>query len=123
MKKCTERGKVVIPKQPIPIKFLHLFLKREELYSNIQNFLHFLLRCVMKTHSETVVESMGNLVEMHCEKRHGLGIEDPKLSNPSHHLGTEKFRNILLFEEPPPLMNLGTLILVSLIVLTLRAPN
>ena len=76
MKKCSERGKVVIPKQPIPIKFLHLFLKREELYSNIQNFLHFLLRCVMKTHAETVVESMGNLVEMHCEKRRGLGIED-----------------------------------------------
>ena len=25
MKKCSERGKVVIPKQPIPIKFLHLF--------------------------------------------------------------------------------------------------
>ena len=29
----------------------------------------------MKTHAETVVESMGNL-EMHCEKRRGLGIED-----------------------------------------------
>ena len=35
-----------------------------------------MLRCVIKTHAETVVESMGNLVDMHCEKRRGLGIED-----------------------------------------------
>ena len=30
----------------------------------------------VKTHAETVTESMGNLVAMHCEKRRGLGIED-----------------------------------------------
>ena len=51
----------------------------------------------------------------------------PKLSAPPPPphttLGTQKFRNILLFEDPPPLMNLGTLILVSLVVLTLRPPN
>ena len=74
--KCKNKGNIAIPKQPLPFKFLHLFLKKEEFYNGIQNFLHFLLRCVIKTHAETVVESMGNLIEMHCEKRRGLGIED-----------------------------------------------
>ena len=35
-----------------------------------------MLRCLLKTHAETVAESMGNLVDMYCEKRKGLGIED-----------------------------------------------
>ena len=29
-----------------------------------------------ETHAETIAESMGNLVDMHCEKRRELGIED-----------------------------------------------
>ena len=70
------RGKVVFPRDPIPIKFLHLFLKKEEFYEGIHHFLHLLLRCLIKTHAETVVGSMGNLVDLHCEKRRGLGIED-----------------------------------------------
>ena len=39
-------------------------------------FLHLLLRCVLKKHAETVAESMGNLMDMHCEKRCGLGVEN-----------------------------------------------
>ena len=58
------------------MKFVHLFLKKEELYLGIEKFLHLLLRCVLKTHAETVAESMGNLIDMHCEKRRGLGVED-----------------------------------------------
>ena len=97
-KTCKDRGKVVYPREPIPIKFLHLFYKKEELYTGIQNFLHFMLRCIIKTHAETVVESMGNLVEMHCEKRRGLGIED---------VGKETFIN---WNGPPIHLsdNLGT---------------
>ena len=58
------------------MKFLHLFLKKEELFTGISCFLHLFLRCLMKTHAETIAESMGNLVDLHCEKRRGLGIED-----------------------------------------------
>ena len=75
-KTCKEKDKVVFPRMPIPIKFLHLFYKKEELHSDIHHFLHFMLRCLVKNHAETVVESMGNLVDMHSEKRRGLGIED-----------------------------------------------
>ena len=75
-KTCKEKNKLIFPKEPIPIKFLQLFLKYEELYSGIECFLHLMLRCFLKTHAETVAESMGNLVAMHCDKRRGLGIED-----------------------------------------------
>ena len=75
-KTCPNKGRVIFPKQPVPMKFLHLFLRKEELYSGIEEFLHLMLRCLLKTHAETVAESMGNLVDMHCEKRRGLGIED-----------------------------------------------
>ena len=75
-KTCKEKNKLIFPKEPIPIKFLKLFLKYEELYSGIECFLHLMLRCLLKTHAETVAESMGNLVAMHCDKRRGLGIED-----------------------------------------------
>ena len=74
-KTCKEKGKVILPKQFIPMKFLHIFLKEKDLYTGIHNFLHFLLRCVMKTHAEGVAESMGNYIEMHCDKRRGLDIE------------------------------------------------
>ena len=75
-KTCKEKNKLVFPKEPIPIKFLHLFLKKEKLYSGIECFLHLMLRCLLQTHAETVAESMGYLVAMHCEKRQRLGIED-----------------------------------------------
>ena len=75
-KTCAEKGKVIHPKQPIPMKFLHLFLKKSELNLGTEKFLHLLLRCVVKTHAETVAESMGNLIDIHCEKRRGLGVED-----------------------------------------------
>ena len=35
-----------------------------------------MLRCLLKTHAETVAESMGSLIAIHSEKRRGLGIED-----------------------------------------------
>ena len=42
----------------------------------------------------------------------------------SHHFGNTKIQEHFTFRRPPPpLMNLGTLILVSLVVLTLRPPN
>ena len=73
---CADRNKVALPKTPIAMKFLHLFLREPELYRGIENFLHLLLRCVLKTHAETVAESMGNLVDLHCDKRRGLGVQD-----------------------------------------------
>ena len=71
-----DQGKVVFPKVPISIKVLHLFLKKEELFVGIKSSLHLFVRCLMKTHAETIAESMGNLVDMHWEKRRDLGIED-----------------------------------------------
>ena len=35
-KTCHDKGKVKFPKQPIPMKFLHLFLRKEELFSGIE---------------------------------------------------------------------------------------
>ena len=45
-------------------------------YLGIEAFLHLLLRCSLKTHAETVAESIGNLVDLHCDKRRGLGVQD-----------------------------------------------
>ena len=73
---CKDRKKVVEPRTPNAMKFLHLFLRKPELYKWFENFLHLLLRCTMKTHAETVAESMGNLVDLHCDKRRGLGVQD-----------------------------------------------
>ena len=75
-KTCKEKGKVVFPRDPIPMKFLQLFLKKKELFIGIQSFLHLILRCTVKTHAETVAESMGNIVDLQCEKRQGLGVEN-----------------------------------------------
>ena len=35
-----------------------------------------LLRCIVLTHAGTVVKNIRNQIEMHYEKRRGLGIED-----------------------------------------------
>ena len=58
------------------MKFLHLFLGESDLFEDIRSFLHIYFRCLLKTHAETVAESMGNLIELHSEKWRGLGVED-----------------------------------------------
>ena len=60
-----------------PFKVLHLFLKEPVLYSGIEAFLHLYLRYLVKTHAEGVVESMGNIVEIHSDTRRGkMELED-----------------------------------------------
>ena len=58
------------------MKFLHLILQEQDLFDGMQSFLHFMLRCLVKTHAETVAESMGNLIDMYSDKRRGLSIDD-----------------------------------------------
>ena len=55
------------------MKFLHMFLKYDLLYFVIENLLHLLLRCALKTHDESVAESMGSIIDLHSEKRRGIG--------------------------------------------------
>ena len=74
-KSCPHYQKVTLPKIVITMKFLHLFLQDKELYTGIEGFLHFFLRCACKTHAEGVAESMGSHIEIHCEKHRGLDIE------------------------------------------------
>ena len=77
IKECPLKGKVLEPKLPNIWKFLHLIFKEQVLYNGIPDFLHLYLRCTVKTHAEGVVESMGNYVEIHSEKRRGsMGIFD-----------------------------------------------
>ena len=76
-KKCTKKGKVLQPRKPKVFKLLHLFLKESSLYKGLENFLALFLRCLVKTHAEGVAESMGNYLEMHCDKRRGrMDIDD-----------------------------------------------
>ena len=59
------------------MKIIHLFLKEPELYTGIKNFLHLFLNCIVKTHAELVAESMGSIIERHCDSRRGsMGLED-----------------------------------------------
>ena len=74
-KDCRYYQKISDPKEIIEIKWFHLFLHEESLYTGIENFPHFFLRCCTKTHAEGVAESMGNLVDIHSEKRRGLDIK------------------------------------------------
>ena len=74
IKPCSQRGKPEEPKEIKPMKFLHLFLKEHKLFTGIEKFLHFFLRCSMKTHAEGVAESMGNLIDIHCDKRRGMDV-------------------------------------------------
>lgn len=53
-----------------------MFMREPHLYTGIGNFLHILLRCATKTHAEGVAESMGNLVDMHSNKRRWLDVAD-----------------------------------------------
>ena len=41
---CPDKGKPLLPRSPIPMKLLHLFLKEPILYNGIQSFLHLYLR-------------------------------------------------------------------------------
>ena len=73
-KDCNKYQKILQPKKIIEIKWYHLFLREPELFTGIENFLHLFLKCVTKTHAEGVAESMGNILDMHCDKRRGLDI-------------------------------------------------
>ena len=79
-KDCKQFQKVKEPRVVISLKFYHLFLREEDLYTGIEDFLHFFLRCATKTHAE----SMGNHVEMHSDKRKGLDIGDVGLEARIH---------------------------------------
>ena len=83
-KDCKQFQKVKEPRVVISLKFYHLFLREEDLYTGIEDFLHFFLRCATKTHAEGVAESMGNYVEMHSDKRRGLDIGDVGLEARIH---------------------------------------
>ena len=76
-KKCPDKGKIVEPRVLIPMKLLHLFLKEPALYQGLKEFLHLYLCCLVKTHAEGVAESMGNVIEIHGDKRRErMHIED-----------------------------------------------
>ena len=67
-KDCKQYQQLSQPKTIIDLKWYHLFLKEPEL------FLHIFLQCITKTHAEGVAESMGNVLDMHCDKRRGIDI-------------------------------------------------
>ena len=50
--------------------------------------LHLFLQCATKTHAEGVAESMGNLVEIHSNKRRGLDVSDAGMEAKIHWNGT-----------------------------------
>ena len=76
-KKCLKAGKVLDPREPNLFKLFHLFLKEPNFYNGLHDFLHFFLRCLMKTHAEGVAESMGNIMEINGDKRRGrMEIDD-----------------------------------------------
>ena len=51
-----------------------MFLKHVSLYSGIEDFLHLFLRCALKTHVESVGESMGSIINLHSDKRRGIDV-------------------------------------------------
>ena len=62
---------VIVPRIPNMFKIVHLFYKEPSLYHGVEKFLQLFLRCIVKTHAEGCAESMGNLVDMHSDKRRG----------------------------------------------------
>ena len=70
-KGCSDKDKVILPRIPVMFKIVHLFFKEPSLYLGLEDFLSLFLRCIVKTHAEGCAESMGNLVDMHCDKRRG----------------------------------------------------
>ena len=76
-KNCPNIDKVIFPRIPDLFKIVHLFYKEPSLYLGLEEFLALFLRCMVKTHAEGCAESMGNLVDMHCDKRRGrMDLED-----------------------------------------------
>ena len=73
-KNCPDKDKVIMPRLPILLKIVHLFYKEPSLYLGLEGFLALFLRCLFKTHAEVCAESMGNLVDLHCDKRRGGGV-------------------------------------------------
>ena len=73
-KKCPKYLQVKVPKVPISMKLLHLFLKFPTSYSDIPDFLRLFMRCSAKTHAEGVAESIGNYVDFYSDKKRGLDI-------------------------------------------------
>ena len=51
-----------------------MFLKYSSLYSGIEDLLHLFLRCALKTHVESVAESMGSIIDLHSDKRRGIDV-------------------------------------------------
>ena len=51
-----------------------MFLKYDLLYSVIEDLLHLFLRCALKTHVESVAESMGSIIDLHSDKRRGIDV-------------------------------------------------
>ena len=72
--RCKDYMKIVSPRKLITAKFLHLLTNFEDLFIGIENFLHFFLRCSVKTHAEAVAESMGNYIDCHSKRKRGLDI-------------------------------------------------
>ena len=70
-KGCSDKDKVILPRIPVMFKIVHLFFKEPSLYLGLEDFLSLFLRCIVKTHAEGCAESMGNLVDMHSDKRRG----------------------------------------------------
>ena len=74
---CPDIDKVIMPRIPKLFKIVHLFYKEPSLYLGLEEFLALFLKCLVKTHAEGCAESMGNLVDMHCDKRRGrMDLED-----------------------------------------------
>jgi hypothetical protein len=46
-KVCGEKGKVLQPRGPKPIKFLHIIYKEPSLYDGIKSFLHLYIRYIL----------------------------------------------------------------------------
>ena len=98
---CEYYQTLAEPKVVNTMKVLHLFLKSEELYEDLPNFLHLFVSAATKTHAEGVAESMGNYIEMHAEKKRGLDIND---------VGVESF----VHWNGPPIANATSLIEAAL---------
>ena len=64
-------------------------------------FLHLFLSVATKTHAEGVAESMDNIIDIHAEKKRGLGISD---------VGMEAF----IQWNGPPLSKVNTLLEAAL---------
>ena len=56
--KYKQHGHIVLPRQPLPFWFLHLFLKKEELYEGTHNFFAFFAKTVANKSDSSVTKRM-----------------------------------------------------------------